>query len=169
MSRSEELPVERYRRQDQNSRPLFSAAKDRRTFKTIGPIKSDSNGQWQDCEPASLDESNLISSFAVGTNFEEHMPVLDIDFSAELISSSTPGHFHLYLNKLIPWDKYQALLWALQQAGLIEDGYYHAALARGATFVRKPGVTKQNEQQQEQQARFPQPAEVPDLELESDT
>lgn len=71
-----------------------------------------------------------------------HAPVLDIDFAAELIPSATPGHFHLYLDKPMPWSKYQALLMALADAGIIEPGYAAASVARTASFVRMPGVPK---------------------------
>lgn len=71
-----------------------------------------------------------------------HAPVLDIDFPACLIPSSTPGHFHLYLDKPVPWLTYRTLLEALAEAGLIEEGYMRASIDRGATYVRKPTCTK---------------------------
>ena len=74
-----------------------------------------------------------------------HRPVLDIDIPARLIPSSTPGHHHLYLDVDMPWDKYEALLKALADAGVIEQGYLLAALDRGATFVRLPWVGKKEE------------------------
>lgn len=73
-----------------------------------------------------------------------HRPVLDIDIPARLLPSSTPGHHHLYLDIDVPWDKYEALLKALADARVIEEGYVLAALERKATFVRLPWVKKKD-------------------------
>lgn len=72
-----------------------------------------------------------------------HRPVLDIDFPAELIPSSTPGHFHLYLDKPMTWRKYEALLEALAKAGLIERGFANASIERGFSAARIPGIKKE--------------------------
>lgn len=74
-----------------------------------------------------------------------HAPVLDIDFGAQLVPSSTPGHFHLYFEKAMTWDKYCGLLKALGDVGILEPGYVKASLRRGYSSVRKPGVYKQEE------------------------
>ena len=79
------------------------------------------------------EKANLICSLADdGT----HLPVLDIDYTASLVGSSTPGHFHLYLDQPISWYKYAIVLATLGWAGLIEPGYAKAALRRRGTFVR---------------------------------
>lgn len=97
----------------------------------------------QDREPVeSYEDANLISSELVGVE-GYHAPVLDIDFEARLVPSTTEGHYHLYLDTAIPWEKYAALLDALAEAGVIEPGYAMASKARGASFVRKPEVKKQ--------------------------
>lgn len=76
-------------------------------------------------------------------NFEEtHRPVLDIDFPAKLIPSSTEGHFHLYLDKEMPWSTYEKLLAALAEAGIIEEGYAKASIARRYSTVRLPWEKK---------------------------
>lgn len=82
-----------------------------------------------------LEESTLVGSKIVGPS-QMHMPVIDIDFDAELVPSKTPGHYHLYLQRAITWHQYLVVLQALSQAGLIEHGYYQASVARGQTFVR---------------------------------
>jgi hypothetical protein len=92
-------------------------------------------------------DGNLVGSLVrgkLGNASSIHMPVLDIDFPAELIPSSTPGHFHLYLNKEITWNSYYQLLSSLSDAGIIEEGYMRAAHHHGGTFVRKPGIYKEN-------------------------
>lgn len=86
------------------------------------------------------DDANLVSSKLRDSNL--HAPVLDIDFWSVLLPSSTEGHYHLYLDKPMTWRTYRRLLRALAKAGVIERGYYKAAKARRATFVRKPGVVK---------------------------
>lgn len=71
-----------------------------------------------------------------------HAPVLDIDFAAQLIESSTPGHYHLYLDKAMSWKKYKRVLRALAKAGVIEKGYAKASIRLGYSAVRKPGQKK---------------------------
>lgn len=87
-------------------------------------------------------EANVVTSYLGG---ELHAPVLDIDFGARLIPSSTPGHFHLYFEKAMTWDNYCGLLKALGDVGILEAGYVKASLRRGYSSVRKPGVYKQEE------------------------
>lgn len=77
--------------------------------------------------------ANLISSL---TTSGMHAPVLDIDFEARLVPSRTEGHYHLYLDKEMPWWKYRFLLWALKVVGIIEPGYYGASVERRMTFCR---------------------------------
>lgn len=71
-----------------------------------------------------------------------HRPVLDLDLPAQLIPSSTPGHFHLYLDVEVPHRAYMALLDALAVAGVIEEGYRNASRERGYTAARLPWVRK---------------------------
>lgn len=96
-------------------------------------------------EVGSLEDAVLVSSQVAADplNGEPwHTPILDLDFSAHLEPSTTPGHYHLYLDRTLPWSKYEALLEALAVAGLIEWGYYEASRERQATMVRAPGVMK---------------------------
>jgi hypothetical protein len=73
---------------------------------------------------------------------DRHRVVLDLDMPAQLVESTTPGHFHLYIDKELTWAAYLALLFALQKAGIIERGYLRASRARGYTAVRLPWVRK---------------------------
>lgn len=75
-------------------------------------------------------------------NAVQHRPVLDIDLPAQLIPSSTPGHFHLYIDKPMSWATYVCLLRALEEAGIIEPGYTRASERRGYSAVRMPWVRK---------------------------
>lgn len=83
--------------------------------------------------------ANLVSSLLENGN---HAPVLDIDFPARLIPSSTPGHYHLYLDKEMSPGNYRTLIRTLSSVGILESGYAYAALNKGMTLVRKPDVLK---------------------------
>jgi hypothetical protein len=85
-------------------------------------------------------QGNLYSSKLAGQEY--HCPTLDIDLECELHESTTPGHFHLYIDRPMPWESYVRLLEALYEADIIQKGYYELSIARGATFLRKPGVKK---------------------------
>lgn len=85
-------------------------------------------------------EANLVSS---RLSDGRHAPAFDIDFPCELIPSSTPGHFHLYIDKPMSWEEYRILLHALAAVGIIEDGYYHASVREQQTFLRPPGHLKE--------------------------
>lgn len=71
-----------------------------------------------------------------------HAPVLDIDFEASLIPSSTPGHYHLVLEKAMTWKRYRKLIKALGKAQILEEGYVRATLSRGYSSIRLPWVKK---------------------------
>lgn len=85
---------------------------------------------------------NLASSKLSSGRY--HLPALDIDFAAQLLPSSTAGHFHLYLDGMQPltWRQYKRLLRALARAGVIERGYYKHAVKRRMTLLRLPWITK---------------------------
>jgi hypothetical protein len=116
---------------------------DRGYWKTDGPLQRDSSApDWTPAKPYqvdSLDEATLVGSKLPSG---KHAPVIDIDLPCELVPSSTPGHFHLYIEKAITWPRYEALLKALVDAGIVEEGYYKASVVHMQTFVRKPGLTK---------------------------
>lgn len=94
-----------------------------------------------------LDVANVVTSkyqgyagYDDGENW--HRPVLDLDLDAKLLPSSTSGHFHLFIDKPMEWDKYVALLEALADAEILELGYVKASIERGHTAVRLPWVRK---------------------------
>lgn len=114
--------------------------------RTLWKSKGLLNRNWQevspeddDRDPATAETANLVGSQTI-TGL--HMPVLDIDFPAHLEPSTTPGHFHLYLNRAMTWDDYLLLLAGLHLAGVIEEGFYLMTVKRGQSFVRLPGVKK---------------------------
>lgn len=105
---------------------------DEREARRYVPVK-DTGGVPQD--------ANLVSS-RLDQEGKFHMPVIDLDLPASLVPSTTEGHFHLYIDKEMPWPQYLKLLKALASAGIIERGYYRASKKRKATYVRIPGQTK---------------------------
>jgi hypothetical protein len=95
-----------------------------------------------------LSDANVVSSkrIAPGANDGEtrHSLVLDIDHPAWLIPSTTPGHYHLYID--VPGglneSMYFAVLELLARAGVIEEGYANASKARGYSSARLPWIEK---------------------------
>lgn len=71
-----------------------------------------------------------------------HRPILDLDFDAALIPSTSADHHHLYLDKVLTWSQYVKLLDVLAEVGIIEPGYRDASIAREFTSVRLPWITK---------------------------
>jgi hypothetical protein len=101
-------------------------------------------------EPCTKAEANLICSEVKGDFWgsDTHFPVIDIDLPCRLIPSSTPGHFHLYIDSPIDGEKYRNMLDAMAEAGVVQEFYAKAAHLRGATFVR-PTWVKKNEDNDE--------------------
>jgi hypothetical protein len=92
-------------------------------------------------KPVKAGTGNLYSSEVKGKK-GIHMPTLDIDMECMLVESTTKGHFHLYIEKEMPWDVYRRLLLALAEAEIIQEGFCGLSIARGASYVRKPDVQK---------------------------
>ncbi len=87
----------------------------------------------------SREDANLVSSLC---RDGLHRPVLDIDFPARLVPSSTEGHFHLYLEVALPEADYLELVRALGRAHILSPFYVKASEVRGATFCRPEWVKK---------------------------
>lgn len=98
----------------------------------------DSEERTEECQQL---ESNLVGS---KTNVDDtHLLVLDLDFPCILVPSSTNGHFHLYLQKPMPWPKAKKLLVAMQEADLLEPMWVSQCLDEGMTSVRPPWAKKE--------------------------
>lgn len=93
-----------------------------------------------------LDRANVVLSkvepASAWADMNLHKPLIDIDMPAKLIPSSTPGHFHLYIDKTMHWDDYRLLLVSLHRCGVISTGYLETTLVRGYTTLRLPWVKK---------------------------
>jgi len=100
-----------------------------------------------DREEADLEKANVVSSELRprwACDVRRHVIALDIDYPAHLIESSTPGHYHLYLDVPggIEHDDYMFLLSLLGRFGVVEKGYAEVSIKRGHSDLRLPWVTK---------------------------
>jgi hypothetical protein len=59
-----------------------------------------------------------------------------------LVPSTTPGHWHLYVDKAMTWDEYSELLEEMVDHRIVSADYYDASVVRRMTRLRKPGVRK---------------------------
>ncbi len=87
------------------------------------------------------EEPNLVISLAEGETAGEHsihFPCFDLDYGAKLVPSQTLGHYHLYLNRPIPWRDYKKVLDVFAKVGLLEKGYVDASKKNGFTALRPP-------------------------------
>jgi hypothetical protein len=101
-----------------------------------------------------IEQANIITSM-VEDNVARHKLVLDIDMPVKAIPSTTPGHFHLYIDHEIEKDKYFALVKAMVDAGLVEEGFYGASDRRGYTAVRLPWIKKETDVSETTEAMQP--------------
>lgn len=79
--------------------------------------------------------ANVVTSM-VQDNPPLHAPCLDFDLPCRLMESKTPGHYHFYIDHVMPWREYKRLLKALWKAGIIEKGWYEGAIKDGMSVVR---------------------------------
>lgn len=96
-------------------------------------------------EPVNPLEANLISS-KVNSPFNNHKPLLDIDFAVVNIPSSTPGHSHLYFDILLDEDDMEKLVNVLVEVGILNKGIKTAQWdVHKELTVRPPWVKKGEE------------------------
>lgn len=122
--------------------------------RAFGATSSDQRNMPDEMERAEVGDSNIVSSLwnqgydpnDLSKRYKTtHALVIDIDHPSWLVASSTPGHFHLYVDVPggIPWAQYHKLLTALADAGVVEQGYAGASIRRGHSDVRLPWVKKE--------------------------
>lgn len=85
------------------------------------------------------DKANLIGDKTVDG---KHKPVLDLDFDCKLVPSSTNGHFHLYVNKEVDHKKWETMLIAMRDAGILQQGFVDGAIRCGQATVRPEWIKK---------------------------
>lgn len=93
----------------------------------------------QKIEDASLYEANLITSEAAEG---WHFPLIDIDMECALIPSTTPGHYHLYIDKPMTFKNYVMLLKVMRDVGIVQPGYADGTEVRGFGALRLPHIKK---------------------------
>ena len=97
----------------------------------------------QTCEDAGLYDANVITSeYLAGY----HYPIIDLDMDAALLPSSTPGHHHLYIDKLLSYDQLVRLLEVMVQVGIVQAGILEGVKKRGYATLRLPHVKKCDDQ-----------------------
>jgi hypothetical protein len=110
----------------------------------------------EDRTPVDIERAQVWGSQIKGgvnvTHFDEngevpveggwHILALDVDYRCKLVPSSTPGHFHLVIDRAMEWHKLVDILNAMAAAGIVESGYAAASIARGQTFLRLPWISK---------------------------
>lgn len=120
------------------------------------PFLNDHPSDGDEFAPIYMDdtgEAELVGSLC---HDGKHRPVLDIDFPCYVIPSTTPGHFHLYLDPPdgMPWPAYEVLLEALARCGIIEKGFALASIDRAVSTVRLPWVHKSTPPTYDDEAPF---------------
>lgn len=121
---------------------------DREMFRTLEPLEQNSEGDetgFFEIGRKPADHGNATAVTSKIKDSDLHAPVIDIDLPCMLVPSSQPGHFHLYINRVMEWEKFVAILEALEDARVIGPGYLRYTKKRGYATVRYPGVTKHNE------------------------
>lgn len=94
-------------------------------------------------------EANLVGSARIDPSNPSrpnveclHFPVLDLDFACTLIESTTPGHYHLFLDRGLTHAQYDKLLSTLVELGLYDKGCYSRFQKNGLTVLRLPWIEK---------------------------
>lgn len=117
-----------------------------RCYKVLNWGPDSSAPDMTDREMVNVGEADVVSSLHRGVRNEgrRHALVIDIDHPAWLVKSTTEGHHHLYVDVPdgISEGYYFSLLNALANAGVIEQGYASASIARRHSDVRLPWVKK---------------------------
>mgnify|MGYP007071565893 CR=1 FL=1 len=114
-----------------------------RITKHIDPVamaKADYRDDVPLVDPTGERPANVVTSLLPNGM---HAPVIDLDFPAMLVPSSTPGHSHLYLDVQLGWTEYFDLLQDLREHRIVQAGFVDHAHQRGLTVVRMPWFTKE--------------------------
>lgn len=122
------------------STPTETFGQRRRYYRVQNLNDSDTMPRADDRMEVEKEDANVVGSLCVDG---QHRPVIDIDHPCQLVPSSTPGHYHLYIDVPTSWPVYERLLWALADAGVVSVFYARAAAQRRQSFVRVPWVKKE--------------------------
>lgn len=85
-----------------------------------------------------------VQEFLASMDWAEPSPTATILFTVpvNVIESSTPGHFHLYIEAPLSWGAYRELLELCRAANIILGSVVPLSIDRGQTFLLKPGLSK---------------------------
>lgn len=72
----------------------------------------------------------------------QHLPIFDIDHSVLAWETSTPGHYHLIIDRPMSREDYEKLMRVLVEVGIVQEGYQRASLKRKAAWLRMPWIRK---------------------------
>lgn len=89
--------------------------------------------------------SSEISRGPAYTNAEDdsvHLVLIDLDFESALIPSTTPGRYHLYVDKKMSKEKYSDFVKMLKEFGVVAQGNLNQIEKTGRTYLRMPWVRK---------------------------
>ena len=125
-----------------NSKEMVEGIGPRGLYRTVAPISDSPYEEDPDRVKSEHGYATLVGSKLENGN---HMPVIDLDLPCMLVESSTPGHFHLYINKEMSYGQMLTVIQAMTDAVIVQPGFNKFTRLRGEAFVRYPGVTKQNE------------------------
>lgn len=114
----------------------FAVPKGWRELRTPGQVHPDHR------PVTNPDEATAITSTVAGSGGAWHRPVLDIDFPAVLVPSTTPGHSHLLIDRDLTWTHYAGLIRALAVGQVIDRGWARISLEQGYTAVRTAWAPK---------------------------
>lgn len=84
-------------------------------------------------------QHNLFSSLC---DDGMHRPALDIDLPCELVPSTNPGHFHLYIDKALTLEQYTKVVDVLSEVGILGPMHPGLLRERSMTCLRPPGYVK---------------------------
>lgn len=105
-------------------------------------VAHDYGGSWKNEPVTSPRDAEQITSRIEGSAY--HTIMLDIDrMPVRLIESSTPGNFHLYIDKPVLWSEYKKFIKACADIGIVEQEFYNASLRNEATCLRPPWKEKE--------------------------
>lgn len=83
--------------------------------------------------------ANCVISGAPDGPYSMHGPILDDDGGLfRVVPSRTPGHQHVYVNKSIPWAKFERLLRVLADCELIDRSWAELSIQQGTATLRLP-------------------------------
>jgi hypothetical protein len=97
-------------------------------------------------------DANVITSKIRGKK-NKHKIILDLDYEAALIPTSTPGHYHLMIDKDLDTLQYAEFIEVCHRVGLIADGNMSQWNRELTQFLRLPTVRKAGKNAPKDQSR----------------